>query len=102
MPLLVLIPVLVKPVVPKSMGQLVNVEFNADAEVVIVMDGLAWVFEIVDVEEITGATALAVVVPTNVIIEVNKKVIAVAENIFFTMKAPPKRNEFAKCNSSKV
>jgi hypothetical protein len=66
---------------------LVKVEFNEEAEVVIVMDGLAWVFEIVDVEEITGATALAVVVPTNVIIEVNKKVIAVAENIFFTMKA---------------
>jgi hypothetical protein len=69
------------------MGQLVNVEFNADAEVVIVMDGLAWVFEIVDVEEITGATALAVVVPTNVIIEVNRKVTAVVEIIFFNMKA---------------
>jgi hypothetical protein len=27
--------------------------------VVIVMDGLAWVFEMVDVEEITGATAFA-------------------------------------------
>jgi hypothetical protein len=69
------------------MGQLVNVEFSEEAEVVIVMDGLAWVFEIVDVEEITGATALAVVVPTTVIIEVNRKVIAVAEIIFFTMKA---------------
>ena len=59
MPLLVLIPVLVKPVVPKLIGQLADVEFNEEADVVIVMDGLAWVFEMVDVEEITGATAFA-------------------------------------------
>jgi hypothetical protein len=82
------------------MGQLADVEFNPDADVVIVMDGLAWVFEIVDVEEITGATALAVVVPTNVIIEVNKKVIAVAEIIFFNMKAP--LNTMSLLNATKL
>jgi hypothetical protein len=40
-PLLVLIPVRVKPVVPKSIGQLAKVEFNEEAVVVIEIVGLA-------------------------------------------------------------
>ena len=88
LPLLVLIPERVKPVVPKSIGQLAKSEFNEEAEVVMEIDGLAWVLEIVDVEAITGAVAFAVVIPTNEIIEVNKKVTAAVETIFFNMKCP--------------
>ena len=83
-----LIPLRVKPVVPKSIGQLAKVEFNEEAVVVIEIDGLACVLEIVEVDEITGATAFAVGAERNETPEATKKVADTNEIIFFNMEGP--------------
>jgi len=84
----VLIPLRVNPVVPKSIGQLAKVEFNEEAVVVIEIDGLAWVLEIVDVDEITGATAFAVGAVRIETPEATKKMADAKVIIFFNMKDP--------------
>jgi hypothetical protein len=88
LPLVVLITFSVKPVVPRPTAHLSKLDDNELAEVVIATLGLAWVLEIVDVDAITGATALAVGAVKIEMTEVSISAAEKVESIFFNIKGP--------------
>jgi hypothetical protein len=76
-------------------------ELNDPDDVVIVTEGSTVPLGIVEVEAIVGATALAVVDPTNEIVAIIKTVAAKLEIILFNMEGPLNATSLLDATSAK-